>query len=392
LNLKFNQLSILWAAANMDIPDETIREIGKYITDLETYRSCVLTNTRWNRLITCRKLRRSLCNQLWSLIKRFPTKKWNYSNVHLNINTPFHRCINSAYVSGTDIAKNPNLTIGFVLDYPEYDWVNAKVFLHIRITIDEIRQILESHHGDTYIKNNNNNLRINWYDLSINGNIRVRDLVANDDLPWWWDKASSNKSLDIQAVIDGMKNADISWDWVLVSRNPGITIDDVINHPELPWDYHGLDGNPNFDAVPMSSVIIYDQTTPNFIQYLIKYGRDSIIEHARRYPGSYALRTLCILAPVSLVLNFHTIDWNGLSYNAGLTIETILKHQTMPWNWVVLSHHKNITMDMISKNRNLPWDFEHISRNPNLNMDFIVDNMNEWWDVSKIPSQTFGLA
>ena len=27
--------------------------------------------------------------------------------------------------------------------------------------------------------------------------------------------------------------------------NPGITMDDIINHPELPWNWKGISENPN---------------------------------------------------------------------------------------------------------------------------------------------------
>ena len=34
-------------------------------------------------------------------------------------------------------------------------------------------------------------------------------------------------------------------DWGFITTNPGITMDDIINHPELPWDWFGISLNPN---------------------------------------------------------------------------------------------------------------------------------------------------
>ena len=34
-------------------------------------------------------------------------------------------------------------------------------------------------------------------------------------------------------------------DWDEISENPGITMDDIINHPELPWSVDGISENPN---------------------------------------------------------------------------------------------------------------------------------------------------
>ena len=34
-------------------------------------------------------------------------------------------------------------------------------------------------------------------------------------------------------------------DWHAISCNPGITMDDIIDHPELPWYWYGISLNPN---------------------------------------------------------------------------------------------------------------------------------------------------
>ena len=33
------------------------------------------------------------------------------------------------------------------------------------------------------------------------------------------------------------------WNWGFISRNPGITLQDIINHPECPWDWDRVFAN-----------------------------------------------------------------------------------------------------------------------------------------------------
>ena len=42
-----------------------------------------------------------------------------------------------------------------------------------------------------------------------------------------------------------VKYSEKSWDWYLLSRNPLITIRDVLDHSYLPWNWYYLSRNPN---------------------------------------------------------------------------------------------------------------------------------------------------
>lgn len=50
----------------------------------------------------------------------------------------------------------------------------------------------------------------------------------------------------IKRFIDLVKHfADKEWDWVEVSRNYLITMSDIIDNPDLPWNWrYGVSSNP----------------------------------------------------------------------------------------------------------------------------------------------------
>ena len=40
-------------------------------------------------------------------------------------------------------------------------------------------------------------------------------------------------------------------------------------------------------------------------------------------------------------------DWNSLSKNPNITLDSVLSHPDKPWNWVLLSLNPNITFDIV---------------------------------------------
>ena len=57
------------------------------------------------------------------------------------------------------------------------------------------------------------------------------------------------------------------------------------------------------------------------------------------------------------------LDWERISYNPNIRIETILKYPDKPWSWDWISRNPNITMEFVEKNLDKPWDWIGISLN-----------------------------
>lgn len=109
----------------------------------------------------------------------------------------------------------------------------------------------------------------NWYELSQNRGISLKDMEDNQDLPWRHDikYINPNNTLELlEKHYDMNEFSQIDYDhfshafllsqrdlikykyalnWDIVSANPSITWDIVKNNPDLPWNYDFLIRNPN---------------------------------------------------------------------------------------------------------------------------------------------------
>lgn len=67
-----------------------------------------------------------------------------------------------------------------------------------------------------------------------------------------------------------------------------------------------------------------------------------------------------------------------------LTLEFVLRHPELPWDWESLSHHENIPVDQILAHPELPWVYSEIgvSAHPGLRLEHMNYNPALPWDRS----------
>lgn len=53
---------------------------------------------------------------------------------------------------------------------------------------------------------------------------------------------SSNPNITIEFI---KQNLNKNWGWISLSRNPAIKLQDIIDNPNLPWNYNTMSSNPN---------------------------------------------------------------------------------------------------------------------------------------------------
>ena len=69
-----------------------------------------------------------------------------------------------------------------------------------------------------------------------------RDVLNHPELPWDWHGVSQNPNITLTDILEHPKNP---WNWYFISKNPSITFRDVLNYPKKPWDWNNLSSNPN---------------------------------------------------------------------------------------------------------------------------------------------------
>lgn len=322
-------------------------------------------------------------NQLIQLLELFPDQKWRWDGV----------------------SSNPNITMEWITEHPENPWCLLSLSSNPSLTMDFFldflltRIELNAAYGlSTWC----------WKYLSKNPGLKIAEIMMLMQLDkpekykWDWKFISRRGDVTMEMMFPTNRgnniDADkmIEWDYKEASINPNLTSQIVLRYPEL-WDWGAIVVN---QAVEPTREII------NHPQYKLKE-RDFVLS---RHP----------LLSFPLVLEYFNLDkcadgtdatyfksddcWKSLSRNIAITIETIIAHPKLPWNWTSvcmnrnltvahilgglldgklidtkqLSSHPNLTVEFILSEKEKYCDWTILSINPNLTAQLVIDNIVDY--------------
>ena len=179
-----------------------------------------------------------------------------------------------------------------------------------------------------------------------------RVLVTNKSIDWHQINPSiDNKSKSPNVTIDDILASPNDWDFLQVSKSELITMQDVMQHLDLPWCYMTMSSNPN---VTESFVKDHLDKHWNYIHLSGQHNisLDFIKQHALRYDNWLVSSNanLTIDAITRHIHAGHKFDPDGLSLNPNLTwevIDEINKLTTVKWNMYVLAKHIPLTEELV---------------------------------------------
>ena len=230
--------------------------------------------------------------------------------------------------------------------------------------------------------------------------IHIKDLLAHGILPRPSDinDFSQVMKIDIQTLVQ-MKDKE-DWDWEKLTMNKNFTMEDIAAHPELPWEYSMLLGNPNIKL--HSLVLEYKPPDPNpFHPLILQYGSVNIFNllsssatynDITNYPDKpWTYR--CLESPnikdktqlQELWLRFKDSSPNAphtLAENPALTIEDLKELLPTKDFYPIVSNSPNITQQHILDNPNEKWCFSALGRH--LPMEYILSHKEHEWVWSSI--------
>jgi hypothetical protein len=62
----------------------------------------------------------------------------------------------------------------------------------------------------------------------------------------------------------------------------------------------------------------------------------------------------------------------------------VLKHNTLPWNWLSLSEYMVISIDEVKTHLYLPWEWGGLTRNDSITCAQIMSNLHLPWQLSNL--------
>jgi len=280
-----------------------------------------------------------MCDWDWDAVSHNPNITWE--NVQMNPNKPW----NWEYLSRSlDLATLPDL------NDPRLDWDN--VIMNLTLTWDMIKanmtkplrwDYLSSHPSITWeIVQNNPDLPWDWLWLSANPNITWEIVQANTTMNWCWSTLSLIQNIEVEEINESDKwcwqwlytNHHIRWEKYdlnkiddeslkLIASNSSIGMDFIQSNLNSPnprkWDLRRVSKNPNL--------------TYEFFKNNGGDVADIAVEVNRTWDWFWVSARL----PLKDIKDHEKFDYNGASINPTLTLEFILEHPEVNWDWLEIS-------------------------------------------------------
>lgn len=335
-------------------------------------------------------------NELLKLLEMFPDnnvdnvdKRWDWELLSANPNIPIEYIIMHPNLpwSWIDVCENTNLTLQTLVD-----------FLLPRLETEEtLAKIVDQRElrGDEWSY---------WEELSANPGIKIEEIIQTasndlggfDKIKWNWNWKSLVRRRDVTLemlwqmspiaktgttdVLKGLrKMLDFpkkwqEWENSCPSSNPNLTAEVVLNYPGL-WKFKQVIRNPAIR--PADEILSYH---PQFQKWLTSRPFDNLSDHPL-LPFEWVRDS-----PVGKLINGELYKWNWqeLSANPGIPVETILANLQLPWQWEYVLSNPTITEEQVKLILSLcKFDSEHyrdrykfkkefICTNPNLPIEFII--------------------
>jgi hypothetical protein len=258
--------------------------------------------------------------------------------------------------------------------------VYNNISMYNNITLEMIKELRE--------------IQWDWDTISGHNNITLEMIKNNPDLPWDYEGVIGNKNIKFddlkKYIIKEININEINWikevqetDKLLTGEsltlrtlqmNKGITEEDIINNPEINWNYIWLSSNCNMslDFVLKNKELDWDVdmlfSRPTTTWDEIKNGELFYDDYDKE----------------NLLSNFSEYTKKQISKNKNTTLEIILNNLHEDWDWDYVTINPNVTLEIINNNPDKKWNKKILYRNPNVSIEELKENNIEITEKEEI--------
>lgn len=230
------------------------------------------------------------------------------------------------------IQSNPNVDYDFVVrNFGHSHFLVHFIIQNLNLTADQVCEFMKAdplNIFDAPLPYFNRNLKIDFWleqigNLSPSVNREDKHNLISHICRY------CNITLD-----DVLAHPEIKWNFSALAENINIYPKHVFDHPELPWTYYNLSFNPN---------ITWD------------------------------------IVAVNLDKKW---NWGRLSLVLDVPLKFVVSNPGLEWNYMFLSANPFITFEMIRTSLHLPWHFDKFLRwNPNAKWEYVMRHPEIPWNV-----------
>lgn len=189
-----------------------------------------------------------------------------------------------------------------------------------------------------------------WVNLSMNENVKMKDIALNESLPWHYKWVCLNPNVNIDFIKS--KN-NINWNWLSCI----VKLSDIENNLELNWNWDKISNNSH-----VTETFVEKHIDKNWNYYMLSYNKNISFSFIKKYREK-------------------NWNWIGLSYRDDLTLSTVLELRDKDWYWSGISISIGGLNDILNYiYRDLPWHFKSLSLNKNLTCDIVEKLKDKKWD------------
>lgn len=293
----------------------------------------------------------------WDIVMENLDKPWNWNALSMSKNITF------------DIIKG---TLGSGVRDSRIMWSWEYVCRNPNIVWENILELIEvlGIHDDSVGVGDGGGRSgcLLWSHISWYKGIPIEYIFENAERKWNWYALSGNENITIEYArfyrdkTNGMLDINLVYDtWVRLSKNKVFTWQDVIDNPDIPWDYRGLSYNPN-----ITWDIILENIDKPWSWFMLSYKKGLTADIVKK----------CIDKEWHIygIYRQDNMDWDTLQrlFSGG--------SERWHWSWHAASASPSVTCDIVRDNIDKLWDWSSLSVNPNIDWGFICEHVENEWD------------
>ncbi len=306
---------------------------------------------------------------------------------------------NTGYFDNVESLFSANAPLKYILENPDFKWDWYIIsYMNKYITEDDIF----------------GNLDLPWVlrIMSENCYITFKLIEKTKDKHWnwsWlsiWDDVIPDRNIPWSFVLE---NLDLDWEWCHLTTRPDITWEYMQANKHLPWDCLNKLRNHNR---PLEYIL------KNYIPYTILNDTKHINEIIEddKYDAYYSSNSLTHMnAYMFMTWNKHitlenlekiytkykalfqdpghfSLIMRGLTTNPRITLDYVLNHPEMEWNWELLVNNTNICLADVIQHPEIPWSYSLLSEKEYLTIEFVESNLDKPWDWEALASHDFNIS
>jgi hypothetical protein len=258
---------------------------------------------------------------------------------------------------------------------------------------------------------------IDWKAVSRNKNVQPEEIVNHPKCEF---QIIYNQNVTLEFVLS---HPELPWDWAFLSER----LEEIQIFPDLPWDYYWASFNPYCDysfvmanldkkwnyailARRMPAEFIFKFPELSWISVINNPNLDFdyLLKISENKPDKYYYLSLCNV-PISYLLANLDKPWNWNKLTKKIDIDIIMANVELKWDWSIISS-KQLPIDFIRKykhklkfvqvsmnadpqdvieNRDLPWMYSWFSKNKKLSFKIVLENPDIPWNRLNFANNPF---